>query len=67
MSTTKDGRELCGWCLPPSGKRRTANSAWEQQNIHGEWMRLCNRCANRRLDNPYNALLNLRKVIADVR
>lgn len=62
MSTAQ--KEICGWCHPPT-RRRTANSEWEQKNLRGEWLRLCNRCANRRLNNPYNALLNMRKISKD--
>lgn len=53
----------CGWCT----KGRKGNSGWEQQTIgmfgkEKRWMPLCKVCANRRLNNPYNALLGMRKV-----
>ena len=47
----------CGWC----GKQRSRFSDWEQKSSHG-WLRLCNPCATRRLNNPYNALLNMRRI-----
>ena len=48
----------CAWC----GKMRRKFSEWEQKNLKDEWHTLCSRCANRRLDNPYNALLPMRKI-----
>lgn len=48
----------CAWC----GKHRRRASDWEQAGIGGEYKRLCVRCANRRLNNPYNSLLPMRKV-----
>lgn len=52
----------CGWC----GKPRTRWSNWEQETLglskEPEWKRLCNPCATRRLNNPYNGLLPMRKV-----
>ena len=53
----------CGWC----GKYKTRLSNWEQQTlglagIERTWIRLCNPCATRHLNNPYNALLNMRKI-----
>lgn len=43
----------CRWC----GKPNRTPSEWEQQNLKGEWHRLCVRCANVRLRNPYCGLL----------
>lgn len=49
----------CTWC----GKDRRAFSEYEQREVTtGEWKRLCRRCANRRLNNPYNALLQMRRI-----
>lgn len=49
----------CVWC----GKDKRKMSDWEQQNvITGKWCAVCIPCANRRLKNPYNAFLNLRKI-----
>jgi len=48
----------CTWC----GKNKKSMSDWEQQTLKGEWKTLCKPCANRRLNNPYNALLNMRKI-----
>jgi hypothetical protein len=48
----------CVWC----GKDKRKMSEWEQQHTSGAWHPLCNPCANRRLRNPYNALLSLRKI-----
>ena len=48
----------CRWC----GKQRKKWSDWEQKHTFGEYSRLCVGCANKRLDNPYNALLPMRKV-----
>lgn len=53
--------ERCEWC----GRRFKPGykwSGWEQYWKDGIWKPLCVRCANRRLDNPYNALLKMRKV-----
>ena len=47
----------CRWC----GNRNRTPSEWEQRNLSGIWQRLCVRCAERRLDNPWNALLDMRK------
>jgi hypothetical protein len=53
----------CTWCWPRPRIRRKANSDWEQKTLStGEWKRMCGRCARSRLDNPYNALLPMRKV-----
>lgn len=48
----------CFWCL----KVRRAMSEWEQGHHHAGWQRLCKPCATRRLRNPWNALLRMRKV-----
>jgi len=48
----------CRWCYK---HRKPSN--WEQQDIHSdEYFRLCGPCATRRLNNPWNALLPMRKV-----
>ena len=50
----------CTWC----GKyyKTPRLSGWEQQESHtSEWREMCNRCATRRLNNPWNALLGLRR------
>ncbi len=49
----------CQWC-----NKEGRASEWEQRTLGGEWARLCARCARRRLRNPYNALLQMRKVAA---
>lgn len=43
----------CHWC----GKPNRRPSDWEQESLKGGWYRLCVRCANVRLRNPYSALL----------
>jgi len=48
----------CKWCL----KRELKNPEWEQEDLDGNWKPLCKPCAEKRLRNPYNALLNLRKI-----
>jgi len=49
----------CRWC----GKGRRKFSDWEQQHLKtDEYSPLCSRCANKRLDNPFNALLPMRKI-----
>lgn len=48
----------CFWC----GKEKTRFSEWEQEHHAKGWQRLCNPCATRRLNNPYNALLGMRKI-----
>lgn len=48
----------CPWC----GKPRRHWSGWEQRTLSGEWKRLCNPCTTRRLNNPYSALLPMRKI-----
>lgn len=52
--------ERCFWC----GRHDCAASDWEQEHHAKGWQRLCGRCANKRLRNPYNALLSMRKVSA---
>ena len=60
--TPKQNRIHCEWC----GKNNRTPSNWEQQGLLSlKWSRLCVRCANRRLDNPYNALLHMRRVTAE--
>jgi len=49
----------CGWCKQG---REIKNPTWEQMNLNGEWEPLCTICANRRLDNPCNVLLQIRKI-----
>lgn len=52
----------CDWCGTP----RRSWSDWEQQGVTDKlWKRLCSRCANRRLDNPWNALLPMRKILTE--
>ncbi|GAB3472139.1 hypothetical protein [Actinophytocola sediminis] len=54
---------VCPWCPLPHGPRTgTKPGAWEQQTLSGEWKRMCSRCSRRRLNNPWNALLGMRKV-----
>lgn len=48
----------CAWC----GKDNRTPSEWEQKALSEEWKRLCLRCANSRLQNPYAGLLNIRRV-----
>jgi len=52
----------CGWC----GKPRRRFSEWEQQVLGGcdagRYMRLCSRCATRRLNNPYSGIFPMRRV-----
>lgn len=53
------GTFKCIWCLKPNVKP----SEWEQQRIKDDtWHTLCKRCATKRLNNPMNALLPMRKV-----
>ncbi len=47
----------CNWC----GKQRRKFSDWEQERLKGGWARLCSGCARKRLNNPYSALLPMRK------
>lgn len=55
------GHPKCRWC----GKNRKPSN-WEQESLvgknAGQWLRLCDPCANRRLNNPWNALLPMRKM-----
>ena len=52
--------ETCCWC----GKPRRKWSGWEQQNIRTKkYHQLCSTCANKRLRNPLNALLPMRRVV----
>jgi len=47
------------WC----GKNRKQWSDWEQKNLRtGKYHRLCSRCLHHRQMNPYNALLDMRKI-----
>ena len=51
----------CPWC----GKyyKTPRLSGWEQQNVTTkQWREMCNRCATRRLNNPYNALFGMRRI-----
>jgi len=49
----------CLWCL----KRPLGKPQWEQRNIRtGEYVPMCARCARRRLRNPLNALLDMRRI-----
>ena len=53
----------CPWCA----KDRTKWSDWEQETLGlfgkpPEWKRMCTYCARRRLNNPYNAMLGMRRV-----
>jgi len=48
----------CPWC----GKHGGKPSEWEQQSLRGPWLWMCNRCATKRLNNPWNALYGMRKV-----
>lgn len=55
-----DQLPVCRWC----GKRRNP-SGWEQKILGSDdYASLCASCARRRLHNPWNALLALRKVAA---
>ena len=48
----------CKWC----GKDKKSFSEYEQEVLTtGEYHRLCIPCANKRLNNPWNALLSMRK------
>jgi hypothetical protein len=58
--TAGERLERCFWC----GKRDRPTSEWEQESLYDGWKRLCTRCATRRLNNPWNALLSMRKVEA---
>ncbi len=37
-------------------------SEWEQRASDGEYKGMCNRCATRRLSNPWSGLLDMRRV-----
>jgi hypothetical protein len=51
----------CRWCA----KSNRRPSQYEQQVLGGEeYARLCVRCANWRLKNPYSALLPMRRIAA---
>lgn len=50
----------CAWC-GKTYKSEKSKSNWEQDSHRSGWQILCNRCANSRLDNPYNAILPMRK------
>lgn len=56
--TEKTEGTRCAWC----GKPKRRFSDWEQKTLNGVWKQLCNPCATRRLNNPYNALLGMRKI-----
>jgi hypothetical protein len=62
MSETNDSVDQlvrCRWC----GKGKKNFSEWEQQHVTTqEYSRLCVPCANKRLKNPWNALLEMRKI-----
>jgi hypothetical protein len=48
----------CVWC----STHGVRPSEWEQLVLgKGEWATLCQRCAAKRLRNPFNALINFRK------
>lgn len=53
----------CEWC----GKANRTASDWEQERLKGGWRRLCVRCANRRIGNPWSALLRMRRVQVEQR
>lgn len=50
--------DRCFWCW----KRNRQASDWEQEHHAKGWQRLCKPCARVRLNNPWSALLGLRKV-----
>lgn len=50
-------KQKCKWCL----KHSIRNPEWEQKGLDGKWKPLCSYCTRRRLNNPYNALLDMRK------
>ena len=50
--------DRCFWC----GRHDCQASDWEQDHYREGWQRLCKRCATKRLNNPWNALLAMRKV-----
>ncbi len=49
----------CPWCGLTYNSQRSM-SDWEQKTLNGEWKRMCNRCATRRLNNPYGYALPMR-------
>lgn len=49
--------ERCRWC----DRRDVLASEWEQEHLSGGYSTLCTRCAGKRLRNPWNALLPMRK------
>jgi len=50
----------CQWCLRRELPR---HPKWEQRNVTtGKYEPLCNVCARRRVGNPYNALIDMRKI-----
>jgi len=55
--------EKCRWCL----KREIKNPEWEQIVSISEqrFAPLCKPCAKKRLNNPLNALLSLRRIAKD--
>lgn len=51
----------CRWC----GKSNRRPSGWEQKILsRDEYAPLCQACARKRLHNPWNVLLALRKTAA---
>lgn len=48
----------CEWC----GKEKKAMSEWESEHLYKGWLPLCKPCATKRLNNPYNALLSMRRI-----
>ncbi|MCP3702306.1 MAG: hypothetical protein GY954_05155 [Alteromonas sp.] len=54
-----DALVMCRWC----GKKKKRLSEWEQQRVTDDtYLQLCIPCANKRLNNPMNALLPMRKI-----
>lgn len=56
----------CVWCLrhPRSTNQvpKVTPSEWEQQQLRSDdWATLCTKCAAKRLKNPYNSLLPMRR------
>lgn len=52
-------KKRCTWCT----RGFLFNPKWEQKVLGSDkYEPLCTRCANRRLRNPYNALLDMRKI-----
>lgn len=51
----------CRWC-GKTYKTMRSMSEWEQKSRSGSWNRLCNRCATKRLGNPWSGLLEMRRV-----